>query len=49
MALSAHSIHQYHVFLASPGDVGQYVRRAFADHNRHTAQPETPSQRTDRE
>jgi len=33
-------ISQYHVFLASPGDVGverQYVRRFFDDYNRHTA------------
>ena len=31
---------QYHVFLASPGDVGaerQYVRRFFDEYNRHTA------------
>ncbi|MCF8054506.1 MAG: hypothetical protein K9K75_04730, partial [Deltaproteobacteria bacterium] len=33
-------INQYHVFLASPGDVGaerQYVRRFFDEYNRHTA------------
>ena len=34
------SLNQYHVFLASPGDVGaerQYVRRFFDEYNRHTA------------
>jgi hypothetical protein len=33
-------LNQYHVFLASPGDVGaerQYVRRFFDEYNRHTA------------
>ncbi|HEY6898772.1 MAG TPA: HEAT repeat domain-containing protein [Rhodocyclaceae bacterium] len=33
-------LNQYHVFLASPGDVGmerQYVRKFFEDFNRHTA------------
>ena len=33
-------IRQYHVFLASPGDVAaerQYVRKFFDDYNRHTA------------
>src|ERR1041384_578829 len=41
MPLSAKAIDQYHVFLASPADVGaerQHVRRFFDSYNRHTAQ-----------
>jgi len=41
MAISPMSIHQYHVFLASPGDVNderQVVRQFFEHYNRHTAQ-----------
>jgi hypothetical protein len=40
MTLTPRPLHQYHVFLASPGDVGaerQYVRRFFDEYNRHTA------------
>jgi len=40
MTLTPHSLSQYHVFLASPGDVGderQEVRKFFDDYNRHTA------------
>lgn len=40
MALQPHALHQYHVFLASPGDVAverQAVRKFFEDYNRHTA------------
>ncbi len=41
MTLSPQSIKQYHVFLASPGDVNeerQLVRQFFERYNRHTAQ-----------
>lgn len=41
MPLSARQVSQYHVFLASPGDVSeerQYVRQFFDRYNRHTAQ-----------
>jgi hypothetical protein len=41
MAISPMSIRQYHVFLASPGDVNderQMVRQFFEHYNRHTAQ-----------
>jgi Domain of unknown function (DUF4062) len=41
MSLSPVSIRQYHVFLASPGDVNderQTVRQFFERYNRHTAQ-----------
>ena len=41
MSLAPRSLRQYHVFLASPGDVGaerQYVRKFFDEYNRHTAQ-----------
>ncbi len=40
MSLAPRSLRQYHVFLASPGDVGaerQSVRRFFEEYNRHTA------------
>ena len=40
MAPRSRPISQYHVFLASPGDVGverEYVRRFFDEYNRHTA------------
>jgi GTPase SAR1 family protein len=40
MSLIPNEIDQYHVFLASPSDVGlerQYVRRFFDEYNRHTA------------
>jgi NACHT domain len=40
MSLTPRALRQYHVFLASPGDVGaerQYVRRFFDDYNHHTA------------
>ena len=40
MSLAPRSLRQYHVFLASPGDVGaerQYVRKFFDEYNRHTA------------
>jgi len=40
MSLKPRSVQQYHVFLASPGDVGverQAVRRFFDEYNRHTA------------
>jgi hypothetical protein len=38
--ITPHQLSQYHVFLASPGDVAaerQFVRRFFDDYNRHTA------------
>lgn len=38
--LRPHSLNQYHVFLASPGDVRterQHVRKFFDEYNRHTA------------
>jgi hypothetical protein len=41
MVLAPRSLRQYHVFLASPGDVGaerQYVRKFFDEYNRDTAQ-----------
>ena len=41
MSLAPRSLRQYHVFLASPGDVGaerQYVRKFFDEYNRHMAQ-----------
>jgi hypothetical protein len=41
MAIAPVSIRQYHVFLASPGDVNderQMVRQFFEHYNRHTAQ-----------
>lgn len=41
MTLSPQSLKQYHVFLASPGDVNderQIVRQFFERYNRHTAQ-----------
>jgi hypothetical protein len=41
MAMSPVSVRQYHVFLASPGDVNderQIVRQFFERYNRHTAQ-----------
>ena len=41
MSLSPAPIRQYHVFLASPGDVNeerQAVRQFFERYNRHTAQ-----------
>ena len=41
MSLAPRSLRQYHVFLASPGDVGaerQHVRKFFDEYNRHTAQ-----------
>jgi len=41
MPLSSQQISQYHVFLASPGDVGverQHVRKFFERYNRQTAQ-----------
>jgi len=41
ISLSPVSIRQYHVFLASPGDVNderQTVRQFFERYNRHTAQ-----------
>ena len=41
MAIAPMSIRQYHVFLASPGDVNderQMVRQFFEHYNRHTAQ-----------
>jgi energy-coupling factor transporter ATP-binding protein EcfA2 len=41
MAISPMSIRQYHVFLASPGDVNderQMVRQFFEHYNQHTAQ-----------
>ena len=41
MSLVPRSLRQYHVFLASPGDVGaerQHVRKFFDEYNRHTAQ-----------
>jgi len=40
MSLAPPSVSVYHIFLASPGDVGaerQYVRRFFDEYNRHTA------------
>lgn len=40
MKPTPNALSQYHVFLASPGDVGaerQYVRKFFEDYNRHTA------------
>jgi len=40
MRPTPNSLSQYHVFLASPGDVGaerQFVRRFFDEYNRHTA------------
>ncbi|MDR3632320.1 MAG: HEAT repeat domain-containing protein [Isosphaeraceae bacterium] len=40
MALTPRPLKQYHVFLASPGDVSaerQHVRKFFDDYNRHTA------------
>ena len=40
MSLSPPLIRQYHIFLASPGDVDaerKYVRKFFEDYNRHTA------------
>ena len=40
MSLAPRSLRQYHVFLASPGDVGaerQHVRKFFDEYNRHTA------------
>ncbi|MCK4276360.1 MAG: NACHT domain-containing protein, partial [Phycisphaerae bacterium] len=40
MSLTARQLKQYHVFLASPGDVSverQYVRQFFERYNRHTA------------
>jgi hypothetical protein len=40
MPLAPRPLKQYHVFLASPGDVQaerQYVRKFFDDYNRHTA------------
>ncbi|NQU23368.1 MAG: NACHT domain-containing protein, partial [Candidatus Nealsonbacteria bacterium] len=40
MTLSPHTTYTYHVFLASPGDVGeerQHVRRFFERYNRHHA------------
>jgi NACHT domain len=40
MSLAPRSVSVYHVFIASPGDVGaerEYVRRFFAEYNRHTA------------
>ena len=40
MSLSPRVLQQYHVFLASPGDVNderQHVRRFFDDFNRSTA------------
>jgi GTPase SAR1 family protein len=40
MSLEPRTVHQYHVFLASPGDVGEerrYVRKFFDEYNRHTA------------
>jgi hypothetical protein len=40
MSLAPRSLKLYHVFLASPGDVGaerQYVRKFFDEYNRHTA------------
>lgn len=40
MKLTPNSLNQYHVFLASPGDVGaerQYVRKFFDDYNRQSA------------
>ncbi len=41
MSLSARQLNQYHVFLASPGDVSderQHVRQFFKRYNQHTAQ-----------
>lgn len=41
MSLEPRSIKEYHIFLASPGDVNserQAVRKFFDDYNRHTAQ-----------
>ena len=41
MSLSARQLNQYHVFLASPGDVSverQHVRQFFERYNQHTAQ-----------
>jgi hypothetical protein len=40
MKLTPSPLHEYHVFLASPGDVGmerQHVRQFFDEYNRHTA------------
>jgi hypothetical protein len=40
MTLAPRSLKQYHVFLASPGDVAaerQHVRKFFDEYNRHTA------------
>ncbi len=40
MTPTPNALNQYHVFLASPGDVGaerQYVRKFFDEYNRHTA------------
>src|SRR6185436_10031807 len=40
MKPTPNSLSQYHVFLASPGDVGperQFVRKFFDEYNRHTA------------
>jgi hypothetical protein len=41
MSLAPRSLRQYHVFLASPADVGaerQHVRTFFEKYNRDTAQ-----------
>ena len=41
MAIAPVSFRQYHIFLASPGDVNderQMVRQFFEHYNRHTAQ-----------
>jgi hypothetical protein len=41
LSLAARPLKQYHIFLASPGDVGperQHVRQFFDEYNRHTAQ-----------
>jgi len=40
MALTPRSVAEYHIFLASPGDMSlerQEVRRFFDEYNRHTA------------
>jgi Domain of unknown function (DUF4062) len=40
MALNPRQVEEYHVFLASPGDLNserQAVRRFFDEYNRHTA------------
>ena len=42
MALKPRSVAEYHVFLASPGDMNQErqeVRQFFEEYNRHTASP----------